>query len=403
VPTFEEARDIILELASPLGAELVPILDVVGRVLAQDVEAPRELPAWDNSAMDGYAVRADTVAATGLAVSAYVPAGCAGPECLQPGTAAKVLTGAPLPPGADAVIPLEHAEEREGRIFARAQVRAGAHVRRRGEDIRAGERVLAAGTVLGPSHVSFLAACSKVSVPVFRRARVAILSTGDELVPVGEPLAPGKIHDSNGPAVAAAVKQAGGDPLLLGIARDEPESLRARLADGLRADALVTTAGVSRGDRDLVREILADLGVRQLFWNVDVKPGRPMAFGVRDRTPVFSLPGNPVSTLLTFEQFVHPALLRMMGHRSVLAPLVPAILEDELPKKAGRVSLVRVRLERSGGALHAWSAGNQETGILRTTLRANGVAVLPADWGDVPPGTTIQVQRWGSELDARSA
>jgi molybdopterin molybdotransferase len=404
VPSFEEARKIILDAVRPLGAELVPLVDAVGRVLAEDVAAPRELPAWDNSAMDGYAVRAESAGpATSLAVSAYLPAGSAGSDALQPGTAARILTGAPLPPGADAVIPFEDAEEREGRVFPRAQIRAGAHVRRKGEDIRAGERVLGSGVVLGPAEVSFLATCSRLSVPVFGRPRVAILSTGDELVDAGEPLAPGKIHDSNGPAVAAAVKQAGGDPILLGIARDEPGSLRGRLAEGLRADVLVTTAGVSRGDRDLVREVLAELGVRQVFWNVDIKPGRPMAFGMRDRTPVFSLPGNPVSTLLTFDQFVRPALLRMMGHRNVLRPLVSAISQDELRSKPGRVSLLRVRLERRGGELHAWSAGNQDTGILRTMLRADGVAIIPADHGDVRPGTTIQVEVCRSGFEGRSS
>jgi molybdopterin molybdotransferase len=404
VPTFEEAREIILHAVSPLAAEEAPILDAAGRLLAEDVVAPRELPAWDNSAMDGFAVRAESASAgTSLALSAFIPAGSAGEECLQPGTAARILTGAPLPPGADTVIPYEEAEERDGRVCPRGPIRVGAHVRRKGEDIRAGERVIAAGTVLGPAEIAFLATCSRLSVPVFRRPRVAILSTGDELVAAGEPLAPGKIHDSNGPAVAAAVKLAGGDPILLGIARDEPESLRSRIADGLRADALVTTAGVSRGDRDLVREILAELGVHQLFWKVDVKPGRPMAFGMRNETPVFSLPGNPVSTLLSFELFVRPALLRMMGHRSALPQPVSAVVEEELRKKPGRVSLVRVRLERNGSGLHAWSAGNQDTGILRTTLRADGIAIIPAEWGDVRPGTTIDVQVLRSGFGTRSA
>lgn len=403
MPSFEEARRIILDAVGPLDAEVVPLLDAVGRVLAEEVTAPRELPAWDNSAMDGYAVRAESVVpGVGLAISAYIPAGSGGADSLRPGTAARILTGAPLPPGADAVIPFEQAEEREWTVVPRAPVRVGAHVRRKGEDIRAGERVLEPGAVLGPAEISFLATCARRSVRVFGRPRVAILSTGDELVEAGEPLAPGKIHDSNGPAVAAAVKQVGGDVIQLGIARDERESLRARLSDGLRAHVLVTTAGVSKGDRDLVREVLDGLGVRQLFWSVDVKPGRPFAFGMRGRTPVFSLPGNPVSTLLTFEQFVRPALLRMMGHRDVLRPLFPAILEDELQRKPGRVSLVRVRLERRDGELHASSAGNQDTGILRTTLEADGVAIIPADWGDVAPGTRIQVQLCRAGSEARS-
>jgi molybdopterin molybdotransferase len=394
----------ILDRVSPLGPEIVTILEAVGRVLAEDVFALRDVPAWDNSAMDGYAVRAESVVSpVSLALSAYIPAGSAASGSLAPGTAAKILTGAPLPAGADAVVPFEDAEEREGKVFLRKGVRAGAHVRRRGEDIRAGERVLAAGTSLRPSEISFLATCPRLSVAVHRRPRVAILSTGDELVGPGEPLAPGKIHDSNAFAVAAAVKQAGADPTLLGIARDDRESLRERLAEGLKADVLVTTAGVSKGDRDLVREVLGELDVRQVFWNVDVKPGRPMAFAMRRGTPVFSLPGNPVSTLLTFEQFVRPALLRLMGHQDVLAPLVQAVTQDVLRKKPGRVSLVRVRLERSGGELRAWSAGNQDTGILQTTLRADGVAILPAECGDVLPGSTIAVQVARSGFEACSA
>jgi molybdopterin molybdotransferase len=231
---------------------------------------------------------------------------------------------------------------------------------------------------------------------------VAILSTGDELVEPGQALAPGKIHDSNALAVAAAVRLAGAEPTLLGIARDEPASLRRLLAEGLRADALVTSAGVSMGDRDLVRQVLDALEVRQVFWKVDIKPGRPTAFGLRGGTPVFSLPGNPVSTLLTFEEFVRPALLRMLGHRKVLRPLRRALCQQAIPKKPGRVALVRVRLERRAGELLAWSAGNQDTGILRTQLEADGIAVLPAESASLAPGAAVEVQvtRAGFEMSA---
>jgi len=400
VPSYEEARKIILESVSPLGAELVPPLDATGRVLAEDLAAPRDFPSWDNSAMDGYAVRAaDAKAPASLRLSAYIPAGSASSEPLASGTAAKILTGAPLPAGADAVVPIEQAEERDGAVALAGPVRPGAHVRRRGEDFRAGEPILAAGTVLGPAEVSLLASCSKLSVPVFRRPRVAILSTGDELVQPGEALGPGQITDSNALALAAAVKQAGAEPALLGIARDDRSSLQALLAEGLRADALVTSAGVSMGDRDLVRQVLEGLEVRQVFWKVDVKPGRPTAFGMRADTPVFSLPGNPVSSLLTFEQFVRPALLKMMGHRKVFRPLVPAALRDEIPHKPGRVTFVRVRLERRGSGLVAWSAGKQDTGILKTMIQADGIAVVPADRADLRPGSTVEVQVLRGDLD----
>jgi molybdopterin molybdotransferase len=399
VPSYDEARKIILERVSPLGSEVVPALDAVGRVLAEDFAAPWDFPAWDNSAMDGYAVRAaEAQGGAALPLSDYVPAGSAAGTPLAAGTAAKILTGAPLPAGADTVLPFEDAEEQGGRVRAKGPVTAGAHVRRHGEDLRQGEIALAAGTVVGPAEVSWLATSSRLLVPVRRRPRVAILSTGDELVAPGEPLGPGQIHDSNSVAVAAAVRQAGGEPVLLGIARDEREPLRERLAEGLRADVLVTTAGVSMGDRDYVREVLAALEVRQIFWKVDIKPGRPTAFGVRGGNLVFSLPGNPVSTLLTFEQFVRPALLKLAGRRQVFRPTVRAEFQEVLRRKPGRVSFVRVRLEREGEALRAWSAGNQDTGILKTMLRADGIAIVPAEQGDLGPGTAVEVQVLSPDL-----
>jgi molybdopterin molybdotransferase len=393
VPTFEEARQAILSQVQTLGAESAFVLDAVGRVLAADIPAPWDMPRWDNSAMDGYAVRSVDCAGSGaLGLRGYLPAGSQPTEALAPGTAVKILTGAPLPAGADSIVPVEQAEERDGAVLVRDPVRAGAHVRRTGEDIRAGETVLAAGTMIGPAEVSALASFCKLSVPVIRKARVAILSTGDELVEPGQPLTPGKIYDSNRFALAAAVKQAGGEPVLLGIARDDRASLEAQLGEGLQADVLVTSAGVSMGDRDLVRNVLQALSVRQVFWKVAIKPGGPTAFGMRERTPVFSLPGNPVSSLLTFEQFVRPALLKMMGHRRWLRPLVPAVLQQDVAKKAGRVVFLRVRLADRAGRLLAWPSGNQETGILKTQLLADGIAVVPADQGPLPAGATVNVQ-----------
>ena len=399
MPSFEEARTIILDHVAPLGAERVALLDAVGRVLAEDVASPSDFPAWDNSAMDGYAVRAaDAAGGAALPLSAYLPAGAPGAAPLAPGTAAKILTGAPLPAGADTVVPFEHAVEEGAAVRAVGPVSAGANVRRRGEDLRAGEVAISAGTVVGPAEVSWLATASRLSVPVHRRPRVAVVSTGDELVPPGEPLGPGKIHDSNAFALAAAVRLAGGEPVLLGIARDDREALRERLAEGLRADALVTSAGVSVGDRDHVREVLAALEVRQVFWKVEVRPGGPTAFAVRGATPVFSLPGNPVATLLVFDQLVRPAILKLAGRRAVLRPVVRAVFQEDLRRRAGRAGFVRVRLERRGGALLAFSAGVQDTGILRTSLRADGLAVVSADQGDLHPGTPLDVQILGGDL-----
>ncbi len=394
MPTFEEARRIILDHAAVLGAEKVPLLESTGRVLASDVAAPRDLPLWDNSAMDGYALRAkDVTPGAPLPLSGYVPAGSASLEQVAPGTAVKILTGAALPPGADAVVPVEDTEEREGSVVIRRRVEPGAHIRRRGEDIRAGETILRAGTILGASEISALASCSRIFVPVVRAPRVAILSTGDELLDPGDALAPGMIYDSNALAVAAAVKQAGAVPTLLGIARDDRASLRERLEEGLRADVLITSAGVSMSDRDLVRNVLDTLCVRQVFWKIEVKPGGPTAFSMRDNTLVFSIPGNPVSALLTFEEFVRPALLKIMGHRKVLRPLARAVLRGGIERlKPGRVQLARVRLEKGGDTLFAWSAGIQETGFLKTLLQADAIAIIPADWKEVPAGATVDVQ-----------
>lgn len=391
MPGFDDALRIILENVAPLGREDVPLSLAQGRVLAEEVGAPRDMPPWDNSAMDGYAVRAaDCAAPATLILSGYQPAGGEGPP-VGPGCAVKIMTGTPIPAGADAVVPFEEADEEGGRVRVRKPVRAGAHVRRRGEDVRAGESVIPAGKTLRPPEIGMLASFGRGSVGVFRKARVAVLSTGDELVGIGEPPGPGKIVDSNSWSISAAVREAGGDPIPLGIARDTHESLREKIAAGLSADALVTSAGVSAGDKDLVLEVLGELGVRRLFWKVDVKPGRPTAFGLAGGTPVFSLPGNPVSGMVIFEEFVRPALRKMMGHANPVKPFVRAALAESFSKKAGRVKLLRISLEVVDGRLVARTAGDQSTGIVRTMVRASGIAVLPADRTDFAAGEPVDV------------
>jgi molybdopterin molybdotransferase len=393
VPSFEQARTIVLENVPTLGSEIVPTIDAVGRVLAEDFSAPWDMPRWDNSAMDGYAVRAEECAGgVRLAVSGYIPAGGHATCAVVSGTAAKILTGAPLPLGADAVVPVEEVEEGEATILVPSRVLLGANVRRKGEDMRAGEIVLRSGTVVGPAEVCLLASYATSSVAVVRQARVAIVSTGDELVALGAPLSPGKIYDANAVALAASAKQAGAVPVVLGIARDDRASLRRLLAEGLKADALVTSAGVSVGDRDLVRDVLEELSVRQLFWKVDVKPGRPTAFALYGDKPVFSLPGNPVSALLTFDQLVRPGLLKMMGRRDLSRPRLRARLMEHVGKKPGRAVLLRVRLARRDGELLAWPSGKQDTGILKTTLDADAIAVLPAGEGPLEAGASVSVE-----------
>ncbi|MBK5094361.1 MAG: molybdopterin molybdotransferase MoeA [Deltaproteobacteria bacterium] len=392
MPTFEEARELILEQISPLGKERIPLSKAGGRVLAEDVVAPWDMPHADNSAMDGYAVRSeDCVEPSVLKVVGYHPAGGAVNVRVEKGCAVRIMTGAPLPEGGDAVVPLEETEESDSWVRIRVSVKAGAHVRYRGEDVRSNDRVLSAGTVLRPPEISMLASVGKVLLSVYRRPLVAVLSTGDELVEPGEPHTPGAIINSNTFSLAAALAEGGAEPVNLGIARDDLSSLREKLAEGFSADALITTAGVSMGDRDLVREALAEFSVREIFWKVAMRPGSPTAFGVRDGKPVFSLPGNPVSSLVTFEVFVRPALRKMMGQAEFLKPLVKATLKETVKKKEGRVQFLRVKIDLEEGKYVIRSAGDQKTGILKTMVHADGIALLPSDRTTFQAGDQVDV------------
>ena len=397
--SFENARALILAHIAPLTGETVPLLDAVGRVLEREFAAPYDLPRFANSAMDGYALRAaDARPGARLRVTGYIPAGGRAEPAVEPGCAVRIMTGAPIPPGGDTVVPVEETDGGLAEVVLQGSATPGDHIRHRGEDISSGSPVLAAGTLLRPAEISLLASCGRTRVSVHRRPKVAILSTGDELVEPGTELSSETIVDSNSWALAAAVREVGAEPVLLGIARDNHASLREKLRLGLTADALITSAGVSAGDRDLVREVLEELGVIPLFWKIDIKPGRPTAFGLAGKVPVFSLPGNPVSSLLTFDTFVRPALLKMLGHRQVLRPLLQATLQAPVAKKAGRVHFLRVRVGRVNGHLTAISAGDQNTGILSTLLHANGVAILPAERENFAAGETIDIHLFEPEL-----
>ncbi len=390
--SFETARSTILEHARPLGKERVSLLEAGGRVLAERIYAPWDLPRLDNSAMDGYAVRsADCAAGKSLRITGYIPAGGKPEPDVAPGCAVRIMTGAPTPPGCNAIVPFEEADEKNGRVLLRGGVGERAHIRYRGEDVTTGTLVMEAGTLLRPPEINLLASFGKGFVSIYRRPRVAILSSGDELVELGETPAPDRIVNSNSLALAAAVREAGAEATLLGIARDNPESLREKLGEGLRADVLMTSAGVSAGDLDLVREVLDALEVRQIFWKINIRPGRPTAFGLHGTTPVFSLPGNPVAAMITFEAFVRPALLSMLGHRQVIKPYFRAVLREGLKKKQGRVQFVRLRVTREGDGLVASSAGDQNTGIMRTMVHANAIGVLPEEAGPFASGESVNV------------
>jgi len=399
IPAFEEARRIILETVEPLGAERVELLESLGRVLMEDIVAPWNLPRFSNSAMDGYALRAeDCEDGRALPIIDHAAAGGRATKAVAPGTAIKIMTGAPVPDGCDSIVPIERAEEQDGAVRVAGAVTRGQHIRLAGEDVREGETILGASRLVRPYEINMLACCGKEHVAVVRRPRVAIVATGDELVELGKTPGPGQIVNSNAYSLAAAVSGLGAIPVLVGIARDNLASHREKLAEGLKADALITSAGVSVGDHDLVKKVLEELGVEIVFWRVKVKPGKAMAFGKREGKPVFALPGNPVSSTLTFEEFVAPALLKMMGHKETVKPLFPAVLQGELRKKKGQTQLMRVRLEYSGGKYLALSAGKQDTGLVRTMMEANAVAVLPAEREFFATGEEVQVHLLGGEV-----
>jgi molybdopterin molybdotransferase len=400
--SFEEARDTILRRVSPIGIVQERLLDCLHRVAAEDVAAPLNLPSFENSAMDGFAVPfAEGDKPTAFSIVGFVPAGETSPIHVDPGTAIRIMTGAPVPQGCDTVIPFEDVDEFDSTIRLKpgADILPGRHIRRAGEDVKQGNTVLTSGTVIGVAEICMLASLGRTSLRVYRKPQVAILATGDELVAPGEPLTPGKVFDCNSQALAAAVIEAGAAPVILGIARDDRESLKAKLAEGLNADVLLTVAGVSVGDRDLVRPILEELGVKQEFWKVKIKPGKAFAFGLKEGKPVFSLPGNPVSALVVFEEFLRPALLRMMGHRRVLKRPLTAVLQQEIGKKKGRVFFSRLRLEHADGILQAWSAGKQDTGSLSTMLNADALAVFPEDGTQFSVGDQVLIHALSNRFD----
>jgi len=377
--------------------EEVPTLEATNRVLARAQRSTMDVPPMDNSAMDGYAIRlSDLRQKSSLIVKQRIMAGSVG-KPLEPGTAARIFTGAPIPPGADAVAPQEDVRREGGAVLVARPVLAGSFVRPRGEDIRAGERVLGPGALLGPAALGVLAALGRPLVRVHQRPRVAILSTGDELVDVDVVPGPGQIPNSNTYTLSAQVREAGGVPVNLGIARDSREDLEEHFRWGLAADMLVSSAGVSVGDRDFVREVMEKLGAELDFWKVSMRPGKPLTFGRVGGRPFFGLPGNPVSSMVTFELFVRPALRRMAGDPRLFRPRATAHLAAPLDNPGPRRGYLRVRLAEEGGRLIARATGEQGSGILKSMLLADGLAVVPPDTR-VQAGQPIEVILLRSEV-----
>ncbi len=394
----KEAIGIIMAEITPLGVETVDTLSALGRVLSEDVAAERGNPPWDNSAMDGYALRSEETRGAGkdspvtLKVIYDLPAGGTPKGPVGKGEAVRIMTGAPVPEGADAVVMVERTQARGGEVLIFEETRHGANVRKSGEDFGAGELVIKKGAVVRPAEILMLATIGKAEVKVWKRPRAAVLSTGDELTPIDVPPSPGQITNSNGYAISALVEDAGAEAVNLGIARDTKESLTDKLAEAVKYDCIITSGGVSVGDYDFVKDVLRELGSEMKFWKVAIKPGKPLAFGIIGAKPAFGLPGNPVSSMVAFEQFVRPALMKMAGRKDIYRRTFPARLGAGIKKKPGRMNFLRGLLTVTEKGFFVQPLEGQGSGMVSTMVRANAFIVVPEKVSELKEGETVEVQ-----------
>ena len=414
----EQAFERIMSHFEPLGAVELPVLETLGMALAEDITSPLDLPPLANSAMDGYAVLHADIAGSGetpptLSVISAVAAGQVSADTVSRGMAIRIMTGAPVPNGADTVVPFEETDEIDRRragkpldeIVIRKALPLGSNVRPAGEDVSAGELVLSAGTVVRPAEAGVMASLGLATARVIRRPVVAVLSTGDELTPTGESLTPGHIYDSNSSSIAAAVIAAGGTPRMIGIARDNLDDLHRCIDEASDADLLVTSAGVSKGDYDMVKDVLEQRGDMN-FWSVRMRPAKPLAFGLIHTQqgrplPLLGLPGNPVSALLAFEMFGRPAIRRMLGRDLLARPVVEGVLTGPIFNSDGRRVYARVEVERKNGGWYATPTGPQGSNILTSLSRANGLAICPADLPRKNAGQAVKIIMldWNEEVN----
>jgi molybdopterin molybdotransferase len=396
--SLEAALSQILAAIRPLGMEKVNLLDALGRVIGEDIVASRPVPPKDNSAMDGYALRSEDIYGASrerpvvLNVIEDIPAGAIPQKRVGQGQAARIMTGAPVPEGADAVTRMEDTEKDAQTVRIFVEVPAGQDIRLAGEDVRPGETVISRGDMIRPAEIGMLAALGRAFISVHQKPLVAILATGNELVDVDENPSPWQIISSNSYALAAQVLDCGAIPLQIGIAKDTREDLTAKLKSALRADLIISSGGVSVGDYDLVKDIMKEVGNRMQFWQVAMRPGKPLAFGAMDGVPLFGLPGNPVSSMVSFEQFVRPSILKMMGHRNLFRRTIQAVLTESIDKKKGTRHFIRARITFEDGRYRAVSTGEQGSGILKSMVQANGLIVLPDDAASVKVGDMVTVQ-----------
>ncbi len=403
--SVREALTFILNHITVGRETVVPTEEALGLVLAEDVRAPNDIPPFTNSGMDGYAGRSsDTTGASRkrpriLSLLETVPAGTVPKRRIGPGQATKIMTGAPLPLGADAVLIAEDSGEKNGSVLCFAQVRRGENVRRSGEDVKRGERVLPKGALVRPQEMGMLGAMGRTRVRVIKRPRVAILATGSELVEVERTPGPGQVRNCNNLSLIGLIRKYGAEPVDMGLVRDNERALGARIVAAAACDLVVTSGGVSVGEYDIVKTTLSKLGTCVNFWQVRIKPGKPFAFALVKGTPVFGLPGNPVSAIVSFEQFVRPAILKMAGRTKLSKPVITACCERRIDKPPDRVHLVRASVWKRGGRYHASPVGRQGSGILTSMVKADGLIIVPARKTVVRSGEMVRVMMldWAEE------
>lgn len=396
---IEEAQKIVIENTPLIQSEKVDLFEALNRVAAKPIVSRRIIPPADNSAMDGFAVIASDIAGASsdnpviLKVSEDLPAGYMAKTEVTGGCAIRIMTGAPIPRGADAVVIVEDTRpQAEDRVAVLNSVEPGANIRRAGEDQQPGDVLLEAGSVVSPAHLGLLAANGKLTVEVYRRPVAAILSTGDELVDIDMEPGPGQIVDSNAYCLKAMLMEAGAIATVMPLVADKPDETKRALKKAMFADLLITSGGVSMGEFDYVKDIVEELGIDVKFWKVRLKPGKPTIFGKRGDTMFFGLPGNPVSSMVTFEQFVRPAILKMTGHTDIFRPKIRAVLAQDVKNRAGRTNMMRCVIEKRGDDYVASLTGEQGSGILSSMGKADGLMIIPADCTFTPRGSEVAVQ-----------
>jgi len=394
----EKALKTILVNFRPLGLEKINILEARERVIGENIFSPRNIPSADNSAMDGYAVRhADTKSATKdkplkLKIIEDIPAGKIAIKKIKKGEAARIMTGAVIPEGADSVIRQEDTQKDGRTVTIYITAKKGEHIRFAGEDVRKGELVVKKGSVLRPAHIGMLAASGKAFISVYQKPRVAIMSTGDELVDIKTNPGPGKIVNSNSYSLAAQVLECGGISVMLGIAKDRKTDLQNKFKTALDADLIISSGGVSVGDFDFVKNVMGEIGNAMHFWQVAMRPGKPLAFGAIEGIPLFGLPGNPVSAMVSFEQFVRPSLLKMQGHKKIFRQTVKAVCTEEFQKKAGFRHFIRAIVKKEKDKYVATTTGDQGSGILKSMVMANALIVMGENETRIKKGAQVTIQ-----------